>query len=131
RHARQEEVHRHQDEREGDQADRRVDEVFVLFHQPALCPRMITPVANNAKPISERKKTRSRMSITPRWKPSKCVTTEKAATVSTTVLLAQRVIRSVTGLKPARMKKRQITTDRMNATNWLRVMAEVMQVMAR
>ena len=53
---------------------------------------MITPVANSAKPISERKKTRSRMSITPRWKPSKCVTTEKAATVSTSAGLAQRVM---------------------------------------
>ena len=57
--------------------------------------------------------------------------TEKAATVSTSAGLAQRVMRSVTGLKPARMKKRQMTTERMNATTWLRVMAEVMQVMAR
>ena len=40
-------------------------------------------------------------------------------------------MRSVTGLKPARMKKRQITTERMKATTWLRVIAEVMQVMAR
>jgi len=43
------------------------------------------------------KKTRSRRSITPRWKPSKCVTTENAATVSTSAGLAQRVSRSSPG----------------------------------
>src|SRR3979490_2573156 len=45
--------------------------------------------------------------------------------------LAQRVSRSVTGLKPARIRNRQRTTDRMKATTWLRVIAEVMQGMAR
>src|SRR6185295_13456463 len=123
-------VERDQDQRERDQAERRVDEVLVLFH-PARCPRMTTPVANSAKPITERKKSRSRASITPRWKPSKCVTTENEATVSTSAGLAQRVIRSVTGLNPARIRNRQITTDRMNATTWLRVIAEVMHVTAR
>src|SRR5437762_13538930 len=81
--------------------------------------------------MTQRKKTRSRVSITPRWKPSKCVTTENAATGSTTAGLAQRESRSVTGLKPARMKNRQITTETMKATTWLRGIAEVMQVMAR
>ena len=71
------------------------------------------------------------MSITPFWNPSKCVTTEKAATISTRAGLAQRVIRSVTGLKPARIRNRHSTTDRMNETTWLRVIAEVMQVIAR
>ena len=37
----------------------------------------------------------------------------------------------VTGGKPARMRKRQITTERMKLTTWLRVMAEVMQLIAR
>src|SRR5712671_4948036 len=91
----------------------------------------MTPVAKSEKPMTERKKKRTRVSMTPRWKPSKWVTTENAATVSTTAGLAQRVMRSVTGLKPARTRKRQITTERMNATTWLRVIAEVMQVIAR
>ena len=73
----------------------------------------MTPVANSAKPITDRKKNRSRESMTPFWKPSKCVTTENAATVSTNAGLAQRTSRSVTGLKPARIRNRQITTDRM------------------
>jgi hypothetical protein len=51
--------------------------------------------------------------------------------VSTTAGLAQRTMRSVTGLKPARIRNRQTTTARMKATTWLRVMAEVMQVIAR
>src|SRR6185503_4150559 len=128
-------VERDEDQPQGHEADRRVDQVLVLFHpalhHPDRCPRITTPVANSAKPITDRKKSRSRASITPRWKPSKCVTTENEATVSTSAGLAQRVIRSVTGLKPARIRNRQITTERMNATTWLRVIAEVMHVTAR
>jgi hypothetical protein len=71
------------------------------------------------------------VSITPRWNPSKWVTTENAATVSTNAGLAQRTSRSVTGLKPARIRNRHTTTARMNATTWLRVIAEVMQAIAR
>ena len=71
------------------------------------------------------------MPITPFWNPSKWVTTENAATVSMNAGLAQRTIRSVTGLKPARIRNRHATTARINATTWLRVIAEVMQVSAR
>src|SRR5262249_23042598 len=112
RRLRDDEVRRHQDEEERGDADRRVDQGFALFHRL----RRTTLVAKSEKPITERKKSRSRESITPFWKPSKCVTTENAATVSTNPALAQRVNRSVTGLKPARMRKRHTTTERMNAT---------------
>src|SRR3989454_2578680 len=120
----------HQQEQQRHQAHRGIDQVLVFLH-PARCPRMMMPVANSAKPITDRKKTRSRRSMTPRWKPSKCVTTENAATVSTSAGLAQRVSRSVTGLKPARIRNRHRTTDRMKATTWLRVIAEGMQAMGR
>ena len=53
---------------------------------------MITPVAKSAKPITEKKKIRSRESSTPFWKPSKCVTTENEATTSMKSGLAQRVV---------------------------------------
>jgi hypothetical protein len=59
---------------------------------------MITPVANSAKPITEAKKTTSRVSSTPRWKASKCVITENAAIVCVTTGFAKRVRRSVTGV---------------------------------
>ena len=42
--------------------------------------------------------------------------TENAATVSITAGLAQRVIRSVTGLKPAKIRNRHSTTETMKAT---------------
>src|SRR6185436_15231454 len=134
RHAGDEVVRGDENQQQGNQPDRRIDQVLVFlengFHPPR-CPRMTTPVANSAKAITERKNPRSRASITPRWKPSKWVTTEKAAMVSTNAGLPQRASRSVTGLKPARIRNRQITTDRISATTWLRVIAEVMQVMAR
>ena len=38
---------------------------------------------------------------------------------------------SVIGGKPARIRNRQITTERMKLTTWLRVIAEVMQLTAR
>ena len=45
--------------------------------------------------------------------------------------LAARVRRSVTGVYPARIRNRQIITDRMKLITWLRVIAEVMQLIAR
>ena len=45
--------------------------------------------------------------------------------------LAQLSSRLITGGKPARIRNRQITTERMKLTTWLRVIAEVMQLMAR
>src|SRR6185503_13157540 len=124
-------VGRHQDQEQGDQAHRRVDQRLVLFHERLHRLRSTMLVAKSEKPITDRKYARSRLSITPFWKPSKWVTTENAATVSMNAGLAQRTSRSVTGLKPARIRNRQETTDRMKATTWLRVIAEVMQVSAR
>ncbi len=86
---------------------------------------------NSAKPINDAKNTTSRTSITPRWKPSKCVITLNAATVCTSTGLAQRTNKSVTGVKPARIRNRQIITDTMKLITWLRVIAEVMQLIAR
>ena len=44
---------------------------------------------------------------------------------------AQRAMRSVTGVKPARISSRHSTTAMMKLTTWLRVMAEVMQASDR
>ena len=51
---------------------------------------MMTPVVKSENPITETKKTISRESSTPRWKPSKCVITVNAATTSTIRGLATR-----------------------------------------
>ena len=58
---------------------------------------MMTPVVKRANPITEAKKTISRVSSTPRWKPSKWVITENVATTSTTRGLATRDSSPVTG----------------------------------
>ena len=73
----------------------------------------------------------SRKSITPRWKLSKCVITLNEAMVCTTAGLAQRTRRSVTGVKPARIRNRHSITETMKLMTWLRVIAEVMQLIAR
>src|SRR2546430_16569402 len=100
--------------------------------QPALCPRRNTAVGKGEKPIRDKKKIRSRESRTPFWKSSKCVMTLREATPSTIQALLVILERnSVTGGKPARIRNRQATTERMKLTTWLRVMAEVMQLMAR
>ena len=39
--------------------------------------------------------------------------------------------KSITGGKPHRMRNKQITTEMMKLTTWLRVIAEVMQLIAR
>src|SRR5262249_18391824 len=105
-------------------ADRGIKNRFDLFllhrrpliHQPARCPRKITPVVNSENPINDRKKIRSRESKTPRWKPSKCGMTLMAATPLTIQGFAHWASRLVTGGKPARIKNKQSTTERMKLT---------------
>ena len=64
---------------------------------------------------------------------SKWVITLNAAIPSTNHGLAHCVNKSVTGGQPARMRKRQMTSEMMKLTTWLRVIAEVghQQVNAR
>src|SRR5580698_8082017 len=91
----------------------------------------MTPLTNSAKPITSRKKMMSRESNIPRVNGSKCVITLNDETRFTTHGLSSRVRRFVTGGKPHNTRNRQMTTDKMKLTTWLRVMAEVMQLMAR
>src|SRR6266481_5017117 len=100
-------------------------------NQPARWVRKITLVVNSEKPINDRKKMTSRESSTPFWKPSKCVITLKEAIVSTIHGLAQLSNKLMTGGKPARIKNRQTTTETIKLTTCVRVIAEVMQLMAR
>jgi len=80
--------------------------------------------------MTDRKKSRSRESSTPFWNPSKWVitlndvtkSTRRGATCSSTL---------ITGGKPARIRNRQTTSEMMKLTTWLRVSAEVMQLIAR
>ena len=53
------------------------------------------------------------------------------AMACTNVGFAQRTNRSVTGVNPARIRNRQIITETMKLITWLRVIAEVMQLIAR
>ena len=91
----------------------------------------ITLVENNENPITDRKNSTSRESKTPFWNPSKCVITLKEVTKSTSVGLAQPSRKRTTGAKPHRIRKKQTTTEMMKLTTWVRVMADVMQLMAR
>src|SRR5450759_2680516 len=93
---------------------------------PARWARMMTLVVKRQKTITERKNRTSRESITPFWMLSKWVITLNAAIVSTNHELAHCVNRSVTGGQPARMRKRQMTSETMKLTTWLRVIADVM-----
>src|SRR5208282_2274104 len=92
---------------------------------------MMTPVANRENPMTDKKKIISRESSTPLVKYSKCVMTLKAATVLTSHGQSMRVSKFVTGGKPHSTRNRQATTDKIKLTTWLRVMAEVMQLMAK
>src|SRR5580658_7759887 len=92
---------------------------------------MMTPVVNRENPMTDKKKMTSRESKTPLVKYSKWVITLKAATVLTSQGQSMRVSRFVTGGNPHSTRNRQITTDKIKLTTWLRVMAEVMQLMAR
>ena len=76
----------------------------------------MTLVENKENPIKERKKSTSRESRTPFWNPSKCVITLKEVMVSTNQELAQPSSNRVIGGKPAKMKKRQMTTDKIKLT---------------
>ena len=87
------------------------------------------PVANSAKPITERKNEVAQVDHAALERVVMRHHRERRHRIDDPGL-AQRVRRSVTGLNPARMRNRQIT-DRMNATTWLRVIAEVMQLTAR
>ena len=69
--------------------------------------------------------------MTPRWNPSKCVITLNDAMVCTNDRISPAHERSVTGVKPASIRKRQIITETMKLITWLRVIADVMQLIAR
>ena len=91
----------------------------------------MTPVVNRANPISVRKNTRSRKSTTPRWKASKCVITLNAAARFVSHACPSESTSRVTGGHPARIRNRQMTTDRINDTTWFRVSDDVMHAIAR
>src|SRR5215831_15873965 len=93
----------------------------------------MTLVVKSENPITDRKKRMSRESRTPFWNPSKCVITLREVMASTNHChdLAQASSRLITGGKPARIRKRQITTEMMKLTTWVRVMAEVIQLIAK
>src|SRR5438045_1668916 len=91
----------------------------------------MTLVVKSEKTIIDKKKTMSRESSTPFWKPKKCVMTLREATVLTSHGLAACDRKSITGGKPHRMRNKQMTTEMMKLTTWLRVIAEVKQLMAR
>ena len=74
---------------------------------------MTTPVVNSENPMIERKKMRSLESSTPFWNPSKCGMTLNDVTKSTSHGEAQRISKLVTGGHPARIRNKQITTERM------------------
>src|ERR1039458_10211647 len=98
------------------------------FVQPARWLRRMTPLVNREKPITDRKKTTSRESTVPLVNDSKWVITLNEETRSTSHGLSMRVSTSVTGGNPQSTRNRQITTEMMKLTTWLRVMAEVMQL---
>ena len=62
---------------------------------------------------------------------SKWVITLKPVTASTSHAGAHWTRRFVTGGQPTKMRSIEITTARMKATTWLRVIAEVIAAMAR
>ena len=104
-----------------------------------IAPRLARAVSANdhaggeqQNPISDRKKTRSRESSTPRLEAVKMrhhAERGDALHQPRAGPLLEHVC--VTGGQPARIRNRQITTDRMKLMTWLRVMAEVMQATAR
>lgn len=91
---------------------------------------MTTPLQNNENPITDRKNNKSRESITPRWKPEKCGITLKLE-IKPTSFGAKLITNRVTGSHPQRMRKKQITTDKMKLMTWFRVSADVRHVTAR
>src|SRR5438105_4616775 len=92
---------------------------------------MITLLVKREKPITNRKKITSRESTIPLVNGSKCVITLNEETRSTSHGLSIRVSKLVTGGKPHSTRNRQITTEMMKLTTWLRVIAEVMQLIAK
>jgi|SRR5665213_680079 len=86
---------------------------------------MITPLVNSENPMIDRKKITSRESTTPFVNDSKCVITLNDDTKSTTHGRSIRVSKFVTGGNPHSTRNRQITTDMMKLTTWLRVSADV------
>src|SRR5208283_5354996 len=103
------------------------------FGQPARWLLRITLVEKSEKAMIERKKITSRESSTPFWNPSKWVMKLSEVMVSTSHCqdLAQPDKSRMTGGKPANSRKRQSTTEIMKLTTWVRVMAEVMQLIAK
>src|SRR5258708_216025 len=92
---------------------------------------MMTPFVKRAKQIISRKKITSRESTIPVLNGWKWVITLKEETKSTSHGLSIRISKLVTGGKPHNTRNRQITTEMIKLTTWLRVIAEVMQLMAR
>src|SRR6185312_9554974 len=101
------------------------------LHQPARWLRIITPVVNSEKAITSRKKMTFRESINPFENGSKCVITLNDDTRLTSHGLSMRLKKFVTGANPHRTSNKHITAEMMKLTTWLRVIAEVMQLMAR
>ena len=134
-----------EDDHHGRHAADRIENVsrYFFFMGAILCPcldhqcperrlRMMTPVVKSENPMIERKKSMSRESSTPFWKLSKCVIdAEGGEGLNQCVGQPNPTMKFVTGGYPTRIRNRQDDHERMKLTTWLRVIAEVMQLIAR
>src|SRR5215469_13712169 len=92
---------------------------------------MITLVVNSEKTIIERKKMMSRVSSMPFWKLSKCVIKLNEVTAFTIQERPNSRSILITGSQPANTRIKSTTNDTIKLTTWLRVIDDVMQVIAK